>query len=191
MDVVAERDRIALRHPPDPDTGQTLAKALEALGSRSATVWLNAKNADDPAGCGRLRDFLAARVQGTIGFFVEFPSTSVARLGKLRACLRAMRPHAVGLSYYVPADAAECASAPDHRSSASCRKLERALSIVAQSGLFTDISFDFAAYPAIRASAAARGFRWNTWYVDDAEIPRLPGDRFRLVIPRRIDPNFL
>jgi hypothetical protein len=164
LDIVASKQgRIDVYHPPAPNVGLSLEKALSALGNRQTTVWLDSKNIDRKAGCASVASFVSRHAGRNVSFFVEFPSTSAAHLNELKGCVAALATTTLARSYYVPTElAVQCAhEIGAGRDKQACQRLEAVLSRVVASQLFTDFSFDFLAMAAIRQSPAAAKLRWN------------------------------
>ena len=59
-----------------------------------------------------------------------------------------------------------------------------------QSGMFTDLSFDFLGYPAMQKVEGAKKFSWNTWTVKPQDFHKFPRKDFRYIImDTATDPN--
>lgn len=188
LDVVVDNDEIFVYHPPAENVGLTLATALHALGGQESTIWLDAKNISDSENCDAVSNFVEQNSNYGKRYFIEFPSETVVRLELLRFCSNKLRSAGARTSYYIPTELGlSCALT---RAGDSCVRLEEILSKVADSGVFSDISFDYRVLPAITEIGVAGVFSWNTWHVEDQNVSRLADDRFNIIMPYADRLNF-
>jgi hypothetical protein len=82
-----------------------------------------------------------------------------------------------------------CAENPSKNASA-CNKLDDNVQKAMVSGIFSDLSFDFLGYPAIKRIQGAEKFKWNTWAIKAQDFHRFPRKDFSFIImDTSTDPN--
>jgi glucan phosphoethanolaminetransferase (alkaline phosphatase superfamily) len=184
--VMGEDATLLLTHPPLPAVGVTLAEIDQLATQQKRSVWIDAKNIDDPARCLNLQSYLSTRPGNAPAVLVEFPSKAATRLNELEPCLNAIRRLRHQTSFYVPtATLLDCT----RNDQASCDELAATLQQVRESQLFDAISFDYRGLDAIEATPAVASLRWNIWGVPIEDVETLSPDRFDHVIPLIRDPN--
>ena len=111
-------------------------------------------------------------------------------LNELRSCALGMKEMGVRTSYYVPSHwLVPCAQDPI-KNKAACTSLHADINTAMQSGMFTDLSFDFLGYPAMQKVEGAKKFRWNTWTVKPQDFRKFPRQDFNYIImDTSTDPN--
>ena len=190
FDLVVEGDKLSIYHPPAVATGFELEHMFAIASHRKNKLWIDAKNLNEPWACKALQDYLG-RNDGRVGeIFVEFPAESVAAVNELRSCARSLRDIGIRTSYYVANKwLMPCAQDPV-KNTAACALLNGELESAMKSGMFTDLSFNFSGYPAMKQVAGTKKFRWNTWTVRPQDFHKFPRQDFSFIIMDTAnDPN--
>lgn len=190
FDLVVEGDSLNVHHPPAAETGFNIEHIFQIAQARHNSLWIDAKNIDDPASCDKLASYLEKEHHRVGTILVEFPPNSKDRLSELRSC--AQRLHEIGAktSYYVPTELAEICSKKTNPDNAACASLFKELDAAISSGIFTDLSFDFAYYLAIKKFQPAKALHWNTWAIQPKNFHKIPsGDFDFIIMETSSDPN--
>jgi glucan phosphoethanolaminetransferase (alkaline phosphatase superfamily) len=190
FDLVVEGDKLSIYHPPAVATGFEVEHMFAIASHRKNKLWIDSKNLNEPSACATLQRYLERHRSRVGEIFVEFPAESVSRVGELAACAGAMKAMGVRTSYYVPTHwLLPCAQDPVKNASA-CVSLNADLRTAMHSGMFTDLSFDFLGYPAMKRVDGAEKFSWNTWTVKPQDFHKFPRQDFRYIImDTSTDPN--
>lgn len=190
FDLVVEGDKLSIYHPPAVATGFEVEHMFAIASHRKNKLWIDSKNLNEPTACQTLQKYLCQNRSRVGEIFVEFPAESVARVDELRSCAMSMKEMGVRTSYYVPTHwLVPCAQDPV-KNKAACASLHADVKTAMQSGLFTDLSFDFLGYPAMQKVEGAKKFSWNTWTVKPQDFHKFPRKDFRYIImDTATDPN--
>jgi hypothetical protein len=190
FDLVVEGGKLSIYHPPTLATGFELEHMFQIASHRKNKLWIDSKNLNEPAACQMLQRYLGHNRSRVGEIFVEFPATTVTRVSELRSCVLGMKEMGVRTSFYVPTHwLVPCAQDPI-KNKAACNSLHADLNTAMQSGMFTDLSFDFSGYPAMQKVAGAKNFSWNTWTVKPQDFHKFPRHDFRyIIIDTSTDPN--
>ena len=198
IDIMVDSEgKILAYHPPAENTGLSLNDIFAAVKSnQKLAFWLDGKNLNSQKKCDSLQIFLANETpEQSMGVLVEFPSGSHKIANKIANCLRNLiEKDLIHTSYYVPTGlAVHCSnqilSGVTFKDASSCRSLEVELAAVKNTGLFTDISFDYSGLRAIEEIDFLSSLSWNTWHVKAEELTSLSPSRFRMIILINNDPN--
>jgi glucan phosphoethanolaminetransferase (alkaline phosphatase superfamily) len=190
FDLVVDEQGLNVHHPPAAATGFNLEHIFSIAQARKNSLWIDSKNLDDPAACNELASFLEVSHHRVGQILVEFPYDVVDRLPGLQACSNRIKATGARTSYYVPTHLALPCSEDPKTNAVECRDLIGMVSKAMASGNFTDISFDFLGYPAIKRIPGARSFKWNTWTIKAQEFHDFPRKNFGFVImDASTDPN--
>jgi glucan phosphoethanolaminetransferase (alkaline phosphatase superfamily) len=189
FDLVAEGDALLVYHPPTTSTGFTIEHMFGIAETRKTSLWIDSQNLGDPRACAALASYLEGNFSRVGQILVEFPSDVAERLAELEECGERIRSVA-RTSYYVPTEfLIPCAENPVENSTA-CVQLDEALRKVMASGIFSDLSFDFLGYPAMKSVDGASAFTWNTWAIKSEEFHQFPRHAFDFIIMNTgEDPN--
>ena len=127
---------------------------------------------------------------------VEFPSDAINVLPTLKQCALELNNIGIFTSYYIDTGLAKNCSrklndGQELSSIPACSELRDQLIEVNKSGIFTDISFDYAGLIAVKSVLMSDKLRWNTWLVEAGDFSKTTHGRFRMVILRNNDPNDL
>ncbi len=190
FDLVVDNGTLSIRHPPSKPTGFQLMHVFDIADFRDNDLWIDSKNIQDPAACEVLAEFLEEHHSRVGVVLVEFPSNATQRHKDLYACSKRIQATGARTSYYVPTDKGLACSADSRRQSTACVELEQALRLAVESGLFTDFSFDFSSYSAMKEIPISSALRWNTWSINLRDFESFPRSRFGFVIvDTSDDPN--
>jgi glucan phosphoethanolaminetransferase (alkaline phosphatase superfamily) len=190
FDLVVEGDKLSIYHPPAVATGFEVEHMFAIASHRKNKLWIDSKNLNEPAACQTLQKYLEKNRHRVGEIFVEFPAESVARVDALRACAMGMKGMGIRTSYYVPTHwLLPCAQDPA-KNKMACASLKADVDTAMQSGMFTDLSFDFLGYPAMQKVEGANKYSWNTWTVKPQDFHKFPRQDFRYIImDTSTDPN--
>ena len=190
FDLVVEEDKLSIYHPPLVATGFEVEHMFAIASARKNKLWIDSKNLHDPVACHTLQRYLEKNHTRVGEIFVEFPAESAPRLSELRSCAYGLRQLGIRTSYYVPTNWLLPCAEDAQNNQAACISLRGALDAVMGSGLFSDLSFDFGGYPAMKRIERARKFKWNTWTVKPQDFHKLPREDFSyIIIDTSSDPN--
>ena len=189
VDVVVENGSLDVRHPPAGRTGFTLEHVFDIVSGRQKKIWIDGKNIDEPKACEALSDFIRKNANRVNEILIEFPSNIISADPSALACARQLREDGFRTSFYIPSDTASRCSAKETDADA-CATLSRIVTDVVRSEAFSDLSFDFSGYAAIKTIASARSLRWNTWTIRADSFLAFPRQDFDLIImDSYADPN--
>lgn len=177
-------------HPPTTATGFQIEHIFSIAQARKNSLWIDSKNLDEPSACNQLASYLETNHDRVGQIFVEFPGGAASRLTDLRSCVNRLRATGARTSYYVPTGLLlPCAKSLTNNASA-CRELDEIVQKAMTSGNFTDLSFDFLGYPAMKRILGAEKFKWNTWAIKAQDFHHFPRQDFEFVImDTSSDPN--
>jgi len=191
FDLVVDGDKLNIYHPPKIATGLNIEHIFSIAQARKNSLWIDAKNINDPTACMKLTAYLEKNYARVGQLLVEFPWVANKEgLADLRSCSERLRFIGVRTSYYVPTHLLmPCAENPA-KNSASCKELDDNIQKAIGSGMFTDLSFDFLGYPAMMRIKDADKLNWNTWLIKAKDFYRFPVNQFGFIImDSSADPN--
>ncbi|MEC9415265.1 MAG: sulfatase-like hydrolase/transferase, partial [Pseudomonadota bacterium] len=196
IDVVVDSNgSIDIYHPPAENTSLKLDFILSDVFGGEHALWIDAKNIHEAENCNILYESLKRYGKFKHEVLVEFPSDAINVLSTLKSCALDLNNIGIFTSYYIDTnmglncsrklnDGQELSSIP------ACSELRDQLIEVNKSGIFTDISFDYAGLIAVKSVLKSDKLRWNTWHVEAGDFSKTIHDRFRMVILRNNgDPN--
>lgn len=198
IDIVVDDDsNVYSYHPPAENTNLFLSDIFRVLKlNKKLAFWLDGKNLSSRRTCSDFSTFLAkAMPTESSGILVEFPTGSHKVTNEIAECLSSLvKKNLVFTSYYVPTKlAVDCSKyilfGQAFEKTASCMSLKAELEAVKETGLFTDISFDFSGITAIEELNFLSSMSWNTWGVTKEELEHISPSRFRMIILNNDDPN--
>lgn len=201
FDIEIYEEEIFVFHAPAKNTGLTLEKYFEIFDSKAdgpMALWLDSKNLLSAETCDTLRRFLVDhRSNGELKILVEFPTSSISKISKLKECgSKLKRMESVFTSYYLSTERAiNCSelinNTYDIQGIDSCTSLRQSIESAAESSFFTDLSFDYRGLKAVEAVSREidKDFKWNTWNVEPSDTKTVQDKRFRMVILQTDDPN--
>lgn len=190
FDLVVDGKELQVFHPPAKPTGLSLEHVFSIAQARKTSLWIDSKNLEKPEACNTLASYLEKNHSRVGQIFVEFPWASSMHLQGLSACGQKMLALGVRTSYYVPTHfLLPCAEDPDTHADA-CKSAGENVLRAMRSGMFTDLSFDYAGLPAMQRMQGADRFKWNTWAIKPKEFHLLPRQKFDFIImDTSTDPN--
>ena len=198
IDIMVDKGGAILAyHPPAENTDLSLRDIFSAVRSnQKLAFWLDGKNLNSRETCNGIQLFLANEIPAeSMGVVVEFPTGSHKVANEIADCLGTLiKMDKVHTSYYVPTGPAvgcskQLAAGKAFETVDSCVALQADLLAVKDTGLFTDISFDYAGVRAIEELDFLTNFSWNTWHVKAADLFQITPTRFRMIILTNDDPN--
>lgn len=190
FDLVVDGDALNVYHPPAAVTGFSIEHVFRIAQARKNRLWIDSKNLDDPVACDKLASYLEVN-HGRVGqLLVEFPWESSRRLIELQSCGKRLKSIRARTSYYVPTHfLVPCAESPISNAEA-CKALDAHVQKAMASGIFSDLSFDFLGYPAMKRIPGAENLKWNTWTIKAIDFHRFPRKSFGFIImDTTTDPN--
>ena len=190
FDLVVDGDALNVYHPPATATGFRIEHIFSIAQARKNSLWIDSKNLDEPKACNKLASYLESNHTRVGQIFVEFPAEVSSRLPDLKSCGGRLRAIDARTSYYVPTHLlVPCAENPTQDASA-CKELDDHVQRAMASGIFSDLSFDFLGYPAMKRIKGAEKFKWNTWAIRSQDFHKFPHHDFGFVImDTSTDPN--
>ena len=190
FDLFVDGDDLNVYHPPTTATGFRIEHVFSIAQERKNSLWIDSKNLDDPQACNKLASYLESNHTRVGQIFVEFPAEASGRLSELRSCGRRLRSVNARTSYYVSMHLLVlCAENPTNNAVA-CKELDDNVQKAMASGIFSDLSFDFLGYSAMKRIKGARKFKWNTWAIKPKDFHSFPREDFDFVVmDTSTDPN--
>jgi glucan phosphoethanolaminetransferase (alkaline phosphatase superfamily) len=194
--VISQAGEVFALHPPAENTGLTLQDIMTSTKKADKIAfWLDGKNLTSEKSCRDLKEYLARVNLLNRNILIEFPTGSHRTLASTSQCVQQLKSFkSIHRSYYVPtAEAVQCAKDIDlgeaPSNSKACGFLRRDLSAAIATGIYSDLSFDFAGFNAIKSLSFGAQLKWNAWNVDFDHADELDSGRFRMIIPKTNDPN--
>lgn len=190
FDLVVDGDALNVYHPPTTATGFQIEHIFSIAHARKNNLWIDSKNLDDPLACNKLANYLEDNHDRVGKIFVEFPGGASDRLADLQSCGNRLKSIGVLRSYYVPTHLLlPCAEHPS-KNALACKELDNNVRKVMASGIFSDLSFDFQGYSAIKRIQGADKYKWNTWTIKTHDFHNFPRKNFNFIImDTSMDPN--
>ncbi|UTH76222.1 sulfatase-like hydrolase/transferase [Chromobacterium sp. IIBBL 290-4] len=190
FDMVVEGDKLTVHHPPLPSTGMLVEDIFKIAEARKTKLWIDSKNLDQPEACLRLLAYLGKNRNRVGQLLVEFPPPAIQRLPELQQCGAGLRALGARTSYYVNGDVSVPCAMDPAKNAGACNKLEDIVEQAVSSGIFTNLSFDFDGYAAIKKIPAARQLKWGTWAIRAEDFHAFPRQDFDFIImDTSSDPN--
>lgn len=191
FDLVVNDNELNIHHPPASATGFNIEHIFSIAQAQKNSLWIDAKNIDDPSACNTLVTFLEKNYRRVGQVFVEFPSTAVNRLDDLELCGHRLKAIGARTSYYLPTKWITLCTENSIKNSDACKNLEHSIELIKRSKFFTDLSFDFSGYSSIKHIKGANNFKWNTWSIKAKNFHSFPRKDFSFVImDTGNDPNY-
>lgn len=202
IDIVAHDDNSILAyHPPAKNnTGLLLSDILNVVEkNQKLSFWLDGKNLNEKIACNTVYNYLTKNKLKNKQFLLEFPTSSHQNIDKISSCIKKLKStDNIRLSYYVSTnDAINCSKILKSNIDKSfdrikeCSSLKKDLLKIKISDLFSDISFDFRGFEAIKRINFLKNFSWNTWNVKNEDLNNNIFDNFHMIILNNTDPNSL
>jgi hypothetical protein len=121
---------------------------------------------------------------------VEFPWNASLRLAELETCGRGLRSIGVRTSYSIPAHWLLPCAEDSIKHADACAQVETNVQRAMASGIFSDLSFDFKGYQAVKKMKYAAHFKWNTMVIRAQDFHKFPRNDFDFVVmDTSTDPN--
>ena len=202
IDIVVHDDNSILAyHPPAKNnTGLLLSDILNVVEkNQKLTFWLDGKNLNEKKACTAVYNYLTKNKLKNKQFLLEFPTKSHQNTNEISSCIKKLKSiDNIRLSYYVSTnDAVNCSQSLKANTDKSfdkikeCSSLKKDLLEMKTSNLFSDISFDFSGFEAIKKINFLKNFSWNTWNVNNKDLNSKIYDNFYMIILNNTDPNNL
>ena len=202
IDIVAHDDNSILAyHPPAKNnTGLLLSDILNVVEkNQKLSFWLDGKNLNEKKACTTVYNYLTKNKLKNKQFLLEFPTRSHQNIDKISSCIKKLKStDNIRLSYYVSTnDAINCSKILKSNIDKSfdrikeCSSLKKDLLKIKISDLFSDISFDFRGFEAIKRINFLKNFSWNTWNVKNEDLNNNIFENFHMIILNNTDPNSL
>ena len=190
FDLVVDGDNLNVYHPPSGSTGFRIEHIFNIAQHRKNSLWIDAKNINDSAACEKLTSYLEKNHKRAGEILVGFPPKSVDNISTLLSCGQKLKALKIRTSYYVPTDTLTSCAEDSSQNNGACRDANSSVQKAISSGIFTDLSFDFSGYAAIKKIKGAEALKWNTWTVDAKKIHLFPRQDFDFIImDTSSDPN--
>ena len=190
VDLVIKDKEINIHHPPTVSTGFNLKDVFQIAQPRKNMLWLDSKNINDPKACNTLADFLTNNYYRVGQILVEFPSESIETIAELKTCGDRIKKLGIRTSFYVPTLFAIPCAEDLKKNIDACVGLNQAVKKAVESNMFSDLSFDFRAYSAIKNIPNSKKLTWNTWAIAPDKFSNFPRRDFDFIImDTQTDPN--
>ncbi|HYE41192.1 MAG TPA: sulfatase-like hydrolase/transferase [Ramlibacter sp.] len=185
--VAANDGKLSLTSADGKEIGGRVEDVLKVTRANRMGLWIHAPISNGGEWCAALADQLGRGGQPGSSVLVDFPTGSHANAEALASCAKTLVGLDVATAYRVSdTDSLQCthaiAAGGKAGESAACTSLRDDLLAARRSGLFTDIAFDHDNAPALKALAAAKSFRWNTWNVAPAVYSAATAGRYAMTI---------
>jgi glucan phosphoethanolaminetransferase (alkaline phosphatase superfamily) len=190
FDLVVDDAELNIYHPPTIASGFQINHMFDIAEARKNNLWIDSKNLDDPIACSKLISYLTLNRARVGKILVEFPSKASRKLKELKSCGDGLKTIGVRRSYYVPSHLLLPCAENRKKNAFACNELQENLQRVMDSGIFSDLSFDYLGYPAMKSIQHTRKYKWNTWAIRPQDFHRFPYKDFSFVImDTSKDPN--
>ena len=190
VDLVIKDKEINIHHPPAISTGFNLENVFQIAQSRKNKLWLDSKNINDPKACNTLADYLTTNNNRVGQILVEFPSESIEKIDGLKVCGNRLKNLGIRTSFYIPTHLAIPCAEDTKKNEGACSSLNQVVKKAIESNIFSDLSFDYGAYPAIRNISNSKKLAWNTWAIAPDKFHNFPRRDFNFIImDTQTDPN--
>lgn len=190
FDLMVDGDALNVYHPPSTATGLQIQHIFKIAEAQKNSLWIDGKNLDDPIACARLTSYLEQNYTRVGKIFVEFPSGAIEKKEQLTACADRLKKIGARRSYYVPTHYAVPCAQDSKKNFSACKELNQAVQLAMASGMYSDLSFDYLGYPAMKQVQGADKLKWNTWAIKAQDFNRIPRKEFDFVImDTSTDPN--
>jgi len=195
IDININEDYLDVSHSKKVSTSLKLIDLLEIQKDKNNILWLDIKNVEDVKQCNNLLNILKNIYlkNDKINLFIEFPSEIITKTYQFDKCISNIKLMDFPISYYIPNNVKdECLKEKEINVSSQnkCKYLEKIITKVYESNLFTDLSFDYHSYNFLKDIDNVDKFVLNTWHIPDNEIVRINNQNFRLVIPFNDNINY-
>lgn len=188
--MVIKDKEINIHHPPTISTGFDLEDVFQIAQTRKNMLWLDSKNINDSKACNTLADYLSENHHRVGQILVEFPSDSVEKLDELKTCVNKIKKMGIRTSFYIPTHFAIPCAEDSKKNEDVCNNLNQVVTKAIDSDIFSDLSFDFEAYPAIKKIPNSKKLTWNTWTITPDKFHNFPRNDYKFVIvDTHTDPN--
>jgi glucan phosphoethanolaminetransferase (alkaline phosphatase superfamily) len=190
FDLMVDGDKLLVYHPPASATGFSIENIFSIAQARKNKLWIDSKNLDDARACHRLLSFLEVAHDRVGQILVEFPWNASLKLPELESCGRGLRSIGARTSYYIPTHWLIPCAEDSVKHADACAQVETHVQKAMASGIFSDLSFDFTGYQAVKKMKYAAHFKWNTFVIRSQDFHKFPRDDFDFVImDTSTDPN--
>lgn len=190
FDLMVDGDELNVYHPPATSTGFQIEHIFRIAQARKNSLWIDSKNLDNSIACNKLATYLELNYSRVGQIFVEFPGEASRRFGDLQSCGDRLKSIGARRSYYVPTHLLLPCAENSSKNASACKELDDNVQKAMASGIFSDLSFDFLGYPAMKHILGADGFKWNTWAIKAKDFHNFPRKDFSFVImDTSRDPN--
>ncbi len=190
FDLVVDGDELNVYHPPAIATGFRIEHIFSIAQERKNSLWIDSKNLDKPKACNKLVSYLESNHTRVGQIFVEFPPSEFGLMSELQSCGQRLRSINVRSSYYIPTHLLVPCAENATQNAVACKELNDNVQKAMSSGIFSDLSFDFRGYSAMKRLMGAENFRWNTWTVKPQDFSNFPRQDFDFIImDTSTDPN--
>jgi hypothetical protein len=190
FDLMVDGEKLLVYHPPATSTGFSIEHVFDIASARKNKLWIDSKNLDDPKACYKLLSYLEKNSHRVGQVLVEFPWSASLKLADLKTCGEGLKSMGVRTSYYLPTHFLLPCAEDSIKNARDCVELESNLRKATDSGIFTDLSFDFLGYMLVKRIQSAKTFKWNTWAIQARDFHKFPREDFDFVImATNSDPN--
>ncbi len=189
IDIIIEDEFLEVSHSKNESVDLNLEELIKIQKDKKNVLWLDVKNVKNVKNCVKLNKFLRniKMRNNHINFFIEYPSYIIENLSDYEECIKTSKSMNFMTSFYIPNNLKFiCGEVNTNR----CQYSENILKQLYDSGLFTDISFDYKNYEFLKRSEYIDKFYLNTWHIPDDDILKISNENFRLVIPFNDDVNY-
>jgi hypothetical protein len=112
-------------------------------------------------------------------------------MNELLTCGNRIKKLGIRTSFYIPTQFAIPCAEDSKKNKKACNNLNQAIKKAIDSNIFSDLSFDFRAYSAIKNIPNLKKLTWNTWAITSDKFHNFPKEDFNFIImDTRTDPNF-
>lgn len=190
FDLMVDEGDLNVYHPSTVPTGLQLEHIFRIAQARKNSLWIASTSLDNPLACNKLASYLEANHDRVGQILVEFPGRAVERLSDLRSCIQRLKAVGARTSYHVPRSLfVSCPESSSERFP-PCGTLNDTLREVIASEIFSDLSFDYSGYPAMKSIRGAENMKWNTRAIKAQDFNFFPRRDFGFVImDTSTDPN--
>jgi glucan phosphoethanolaminetransferase (alkaline phosphatase superfamily) len=188
-----ENGKFSAYDPSEKSVDIELEKILRLAKNNNLAIWISINNLQAGQDCIALARTLSSHMPFRRQVLVELHPETDGAFHELASCAQNLRQHGMRTAFTVQRDkllACNGHTPQDTTRAHACATLEKDLAGAADSGLFTDFSFDIAGLEVMERLPAAGRLRWNARNLDaGSSLRQMALGKLGMAILENNDPN--